>query len=193
MPIVVESGQWTGEYDDKPAAGPMVWGEFADRAALDQAAERLQAEAWFRDSLAAPAAAGPDDKRQADNEQVAPPDEHPKGADRRNLRQNLVGTASASTAMLAAGVVIATGGAALPAVAAAAAVGGATAAAGEAAGTALPESGDGEKPASRVEAERSEGPALGIRAGTPELREKAQSFLQGSGARRVWVQDTQAG
>ena len=130
MPIVVDSSQWTGEHDDAPLAGPVVWGEFAERAALDRAAERLQAEAWFREAHAATEDTPPG---RADNDQVIMPDEDPKGADRRNLRQNFVGIGTAATSMAAAGIVIATGGAALPAVAAAAAAGGAALAAGEAA------------------------------------------------------------
>jgi hypothetical protein len=192
MPIVVDSSQWTGEHDDAPMASPVVWGEFAEAAELDQVAERLQAESWYRDSLAGPApeAAQPG---AADNEaQVDAPDDDPKGADRRNLRQNFVGTATAATSMAAAGIVIATGGAALPAVAAAAAAGGATLAAGEAAGAAVPESGTGRRPEGQ-EALRAEGPSLGITAGTQALREQAKAFLQQAGAKRVWVQETPAG
>jgi hypothetical protein len=190
MPIEVDSSQWTGEYDDQPMASPIVWGEFAERAALDQAAERLQAEDWFRQSLADAEEGQPG---RADNDQVITPDEDPKGADRRNLRQNFVGTTTAATSMLAAGIVIATGGAALPAVAAAAAAGGATLAAGEAAGAAVQETGSGRRPESREEAVRTEGPALGIRATTAEVRQRAEAFLQQAGARRVWVQETPAG
>jgi hypothetical protein len=130
---------------------------------------------------------------RADNDQVDAPDDNPKGADRRNLRQNFVGIGTAATSMAAAGIVIATGGAALPAVAAAAAAGGATLAAGEAAGAALPETGTGRRPEGQEEAMRTEGPALGISAGTQALREQAQSFLQQAGAKRVWVQETPAG
>jgi hypothetical protein len=78
-------------------------------------------------------------------------------------------------------------------VAAAAAVGAATAAAGEAIGTAVQPSGSGRRPESRDEAARSEGPALGIHVYTDEEQAQAQAFLQSSGARRVWVQDKQAG
>ncbi|MCB4824244.1 hypothetical protein [Roseicella aerolata] len=190
MPIEVESSQWTGSYDDQPMASPIVWGEFAERAALDQAAERLQSEAWFRQSIAEAETGQPG---PADNEQVIMPDEDPKGAERRNLRQNFVGIGTASTSMLAAGIVIATGGAALPAVAAAAAAGGATLAAGEAAGAAVPETGTGRRPEGTEEAARSEGPALGIHAATQDLREKAEAFLQQAGAKRVWVQETPSG
>jgi hypothetical protein len=193
MPIVVDSSQWTGEHDDAPMASPVVWGEFAEAAEVDRVAERLQAESWFRDSLAAaaPQAAQPG---TADNEgQVDAPDDNPKGADRRNLRQNFVGIGTAATSMAAAGIVIATGGAALPAVAAAAAAGGATLAAGEAAGKAVPETGTGRRPEGAQEAVRTEGPALGITAGTQALRDQAQSFLQQAGAKRVWVQETPAG
>ncbi|TDH61076.1 hypothetical protein E2C06_18370, partial [Dankookia rubra] len=131
MPITVDSSQWTGEQDDAPMAGPVVWGEFSEAAEVDRVAERLQAESWYRESLAAvaPQEAQPG---AADNEnQVDAPDDNPKGADRRNLRQNFVGIGTAATSMAAAGIVIATGGAALPAVAAAAAAGGAALAAGE--------------------------------------------------------------
>lgn len=188
MPIEVDSSQWTGQHDDAPLASPVVWGEFAERAALDRAAERLQIEPWFRQSQAA---AGEGRPGPADNEQVIMPDEDPKGADRRNLRQNFVGTAAAATSMAAAGLVIATGGAALPAVAAAAAAGGATMAAGEAAGTAVPRTGTGRKPEQAVQ--KTEGPALGIAAATQEMRQQAESFLQQAGAKRVWVQETPAG
>jgi hypothetical protein len=193
MPITVDSSQWTGEHDDAPMASPVVWGEFAEAAEVDRVAERLQAESWYRDSLAAtaPPEAQPG---AADNEnQVDAPDDNPKGADRRNLRQNFVGTATAATSMAAAGIVIATGGAALPAVAAAAAAGGATLAAGEAAGAAVPESGTGRRPEGQEQAMQAEGPALGITAGTQVLREQAEAFLQQAGAKRVWVQETPAG
>ena len=49
MPIVVDSSQWTGEQDDAPLASPVVWGEFTEGAELDRVAERLQADAWFRE------------------------------------------------------------------------------------------------------------------------------------------------
>ncbi|MFC7473106.1 hypothetical protein ACFQS7_01980 [Dankookia sp. GCM10030260] len=189
MPIVVDSSQWTGEHDDAPMAHPVVWGEFTETAEVDRAAERLQAEAWFRDSLVetAPAEAQPG---PADNQQVDVPDEDPKGADRRNLRQNFVGIGTAATSMAAAGIVIATGGAALPAVAAAAAAGGATLAAGEAAAAAVPESGTGRQPAAQADAMRAEGPSLGITVATAALREQAEAFLQQAGAKRVWVQES---
>jgi hypothetical protein len=193
MPIVVDSSQWTGEHDDAPMASPVVWGEFSEAAEVDRVAERLQAEAWFRDAQAAPApeAAAPG---RADNaDQVDAPDDDPKGADRRNLRQNFIGTATAATSMAAAGIVIATGGAALPAVAAAAAAGGATLAAGEATGAAVPDTGTGRQPEGQAAAVKAEGPALGISARTQALREQAQSFLQQAGAKRVWVQETPAG
>lgn len=187
MPIVVDSSQWTGQDDDTPMAGPVVWGEFTEGAELDRVAERLRSEPWFRESLAVTEAAQPS---HADNEdQVDAPDDDPKGADRRNLRQNFVGIGTAASSMAAAGIVIATGGAALPAVAAAAAAGGAALAAGEVAGAAVPENGTGR----RTEAMRTEGPALGISAATETLREQAQSFLQQAGAKRVWVQETPAG
>jgi hypothetical protein len=186
MAIVADSSQWTGEYDHTPQSGPVVWGEFEDRSALDSAAAKLQAEEWFR---ALQSRCAPQAERPADNDQVITPDENPKGTDARNLRQNFVGTATASTSMLAAGIVIATGGAALPAVAAAAAAGAATLAVGETAGAAASPSDSGRRPDEVVKAE---GPSLGIRAGTEEEKAEAQRFLQSQGARRVWVQDQQA-
>ncbi|HYZ33122.1 MAG TPA: hypothetical protein VE684_12680, partial [Crenalkalicoccus sp.] len=96
MTIVVDSSQWTGEYDDRRLTGPIVWGAFPDRAALDQAAARVREEAWFGE---ANPEVGEGDPGRADNEQVITPDTDPVGADRRNLRQNLVGTAMASTSM----------------------------------------------------------------------------------------------
>jgi hypothetical protein len=189
MPIVVDSSQWTGEQDDAPMASPVVWGEFTEGAELDRVAERLQAESWFRDSQAAQAPAAEQPGRADNEDQVDAPDDDPKGADRRNLRQNFVGIGTAATSMAAAGIVIATGGAALPAGAAAAAAGGAALAAGEAAGAAVPETGTGRQ----TEAVRTEGPALGIRAATEAVREQAQAFLQQAGAKRVWVQETPAG
>lgn len=180
MPIVVDSSQWTGEQDNT-AAGPMVWGEFAEQAALDRAAERLQGEAWFREAFADRSV--PEEQRPADNEdQVDKPDEDPKGADRRNLRQNFVGIGTAASSMAAAGIVIASGGTALPAVAAAAAAGAVAAAATETAGNAASEVAASREPV------RTEGPALGIRAGTPELQQQAETYLQQAGAKRVWVQ-----
>lgn len=186
MPIVADSSQWTGEYDHTSHAGPVVWGEFADRAELDSAATKLQAEEWFR---ALQARAAPQEQAPADNEQVITPDENPKSADARNLRQNFVGIGTASTSMLAAGIVIATGGAALPAVAAAAAAGAATLAVGETAGAAASPTDSGSKPDEVV---KTDGPSLGIQAQTEEEKAKAQRFLQSNGARRVWVQEQQA-
>lgn len=186
MPIVADSSQWTGEYDHTPHAGPVVWGEFEDRPALDSAAAKLQAEEWFR---ALQARSAPQAEQPADNDQVITPDDNPKGADARNLRQNFVGIGTASTSMLAAGVVIATGGAALPAVAAAAAAGAATMAVGETAGAASSPTDSGTRP---DEVLKSDGPSLGIQAQTEEEKAEAQRFLQNQGARRVWVQDQQA-
>jgi hypothetical protein len=186
MPIVVESSQWTGEYDHTSHAGPVVWGEFADRDGLDSALAKLQAEEWFR---ALQARSAPQGEAPAANDQVITPDENPKGADARNLRQNFVGIGTASTSMLAAGIVIATGGAALPAVAAAAAAGAATLAVGETAGAAASPTDSGRRPDEVVQ---SDGPSLGIQAQTEEEKAEAQRFLQGQGARRVWVQDQKA-
>ncbi|RAI60647.1 hypothetical protein [Roseicella frigidaeris] len=182
MPIVVDSSQWTGEQDDAAQAGPMVWGEFAERETLDRAAERLQEEPWFRQAFEQNET--PAEGRPADNaQQVDKPDEDPKGADRRNLRQNFVGIGTAASSMAAAGVVIASGGAALPAVAAAAAAGAVAAAATETAGNTVSQA-DAEAKAPM----RTEGPALGIRASTAELQQQAEAFLQQAGARHVWVQ-----
>jgi hypothetical protein len=186
MPIVMDSSQWTGEYDHTSHAGPVVWGEFEDQATLDGVVTKLQAEQWFQDLQSRTA---PQGERQADNDQVITPDENPKGADSRNLRQNFVGIGTASTSMLAAGIVIATGGAALPAVAAAAAAGAATLAVGETAGAAASPTDTGKRP---EEVLQTNGPSLGIQAQTEDEKAKAQSFLQAQGARRVWVQDQQA-
>ena len=186
MAIVADSSQWTGEYDHTSHAGPVVWGEFEDRATLDSAAAKLQAEAWFRELQAR---AAPQGERPADNDQVITPDENPKGADARNLRQNFVGIGTASTSMLAAGIVIATGGAALPAVAAAAAAGAATLAVGETAGAAASPSDSGNRP---EEVTKSAGPSLGIQAQTEAEKAEAQRFLESQGARRVWVEDSKA-
>lgn len=191
MTITVDSSQWTGEHDDATLTSPIVWGEFAERAALDRAAERLQAEDWFRQSRAEAQA---EHSGRADNEQVIMPDENPGETSQRNLRQNAVGIATASTSMLAAGIVIATGGAALPAVAAAAAAGAATLAAGEAVGTAAdPKSGTDRENTGKSAGPQSEGPALGIAAATGEVRQRAEAFLQQAGARRVWVQEKRGG
>jgi hypothetical protein len=190
MAIVVESSQWTGEYDDKALGSPIVWGEFPDREALDRVATRIQSEPWFRDTTSQMQAGN---HGRADNDQLIMPDENPAGTDARNLRQNFVGLAAASTSMLAAGIVISTGGAALPAVAAAAAAGVATTAVGEVAGLSLNPVGTGQRPDSREQADHAEGPALGIRVDTDDLCEKAKAFLQNSGARQVWVQQTNAG
>jgi hypothetical protein len=186
MPIVADSSQWTGEHDHTSHAGPVVWGEFADRAVLDSAVAKLQAEEWFR---ALQARSAPQEATPADNDQVITPDENPKGADARNLRQNFVGIGTASTSMLAAGIVIATGGAALPAVAAAAAAGAATLAVGETAGAAASPTDSGRRPDEVV---KTDGPSLGIQAQTEEEKAEAQRFLQSQGARRVWVQEQQA-
>jgi hypothetical protein len=189
MAIVVNSDQWTGETDNTPLAAPIVWGEFADRAALDRAVERIEAEGSFRrgDEVGPGARPGPADNAQ----QVAPPDEDPLGADARNRRQLGVGLATAATSMAAAGIVIATGGAALPAVAAAAAAGGATAAAGEAVGVATDPASSG-NPADASRPVMS-GPAVGLRADTAERRSKAEELLRACGAGRVWAQETRAG
>jgi hypothetical protein len=200
MAITVDSSQWTGQRDDTPLAVPVVWGEFENEAARDNAMARLRAggarghedtpgadEAGRAGGTVAP----PVEAANAD--QVAPPDEDPKGADIRNQRQLQVGTAMAATSMAAAGIVIATGGAALPAVAAAAAAGAATAAVGEPLATAItPQSGQpGGKEA--VDPPRAEGPVIGLQAPDAETRARAEGLLREAGARRVFVQETRAG
>lgn len=178
MPIVVDSSQWTGDTDDQAPAGPIVWGEFADRATAEQVAGRLQAEPWFQQAHPRPAAA-PAGAPGKDSSEPATETDH------QNLRQNFVGTATASTAMLAAGIVIATGGAALPAVAAAAAAGLSTAAVGEVIGNTA-EAADTGDDAARM---KTAGASLGILAATEAARTEARAFFQREGARRVWVQD----
>ncbi len=193
MAIVVNSDQWTGESDDTPLAAPIVWGEFADRPALDRAVSRLEADGLIgRGDLAAAGWRVP-----ADNEgQVPPPDVKPLQADARNQRQLHVGMAMAAASMAAAGVVIATGGAALPAAAAAVAAGGATGIAGEAAGKALEPTSTGNPPEegrAAAAARATSGPALGLHAETAAKRSRAEEFLRACGARRIWMQETRAG
>ena len=192
MPIVVDSSQWTGEHDDAPLAGPVVWGEFAD--ARRSTARRSGCR---RESLVPRGPRG--DRGHAarprrQRSQVMRRTRTRKGADRRNLRQNFVGIGTAATSMAAAGIVIATGGAALPAVAAAAAAGGATLAAGR--GSRGGGAADRHRPPAGGSGggdAQAEGPALGISAATEAVREQAQAFLQHAGAKRVWVQETAAG
>ncbi|WP_372616918.1 hypothetical protein [Falsiroseomonas sp.] len=194
MAITVDSSQWTGERDDTPLAVPIVWGEFADEAARDAALRRLrEAGAMEPEQTPAAGSGGVAPPRAAANEdQVAPPDEHPRQADRRNQRQLHVGTAMAATSMAAAGIVIATGGAALPAVAAAAAAGAATAAVGEPVADALtPQSGQPKQ--KEVDLPRAEGPVIGLQAPDAETRARAEALLREAGARRVFVQETRAG
>ncbi|WP_137179289.1 hypothetical protein [Roseomonas sp. AR75] len=195
MAITVDSSQWTGQRDETPLAVPVVWGEFSDEAARDAAAVQLR-EAGARDSAGKPAAqeggvAPP--KRAVNEDQVDPPDEHPKAADQRNQRQLHVGTAMAATSMAAAGLVIATGGAALPAFAAAVAAGAATAAVGEPlADATAPQSSQRETEAHDPPA-RLHGPVLGLQAPDPETRARAERLLREAGARRIHVQETRAG
>lgn len=193
MAITVDSSQWTGQQDDTPLAAPVVWGEFESEAAREAALARLR-EAGARDQRATPApkAGGIAPPEAAANEdQVEPPDEHPKEADRRNQRQLGVGTAMAATSMAAAGLVIATGGTALPAVAAAAAAGAATAAVGEPVADALtPQSGGKER---ELDPPRADGPVIGLQAPDAATRERAEQLLREAGARRVFVQETRAG
>lgn len=195
MAITVDSSQWTGERDEAPLAVPIVWGEFADAAGRDAAAERLRAAGAHDPAHAADAAAGGvTEPRPAANEgQVSPPDEHPKQADRRTQRQLHVGTAMAATSMAAAGLVISTGGAVLPAVAAAAAAGAVTAAVGKPLADAVtPQS--AEKPqAAHAPPPRAGGPVLGLQAPDADTRARAEQLLREVGARRVFVQETRAG
>lgn len=170
MPIVVDSSQWTGDTDDAAPAGPVVWGVFADRATAEQVAGRLQAEAWYQ---------------QAHPVQAEGDEDPGTETGRQSLRQNFVGASTASTSMLAAGIVIATGGAALPAVAAAAAAGLTTAAVGEAIGKAAEAGASGPD-----DAMRTEGTAIGVLAATAAVRSEAEGFFQRQDARRIWVQET---
>lgn len=209
MAITVDSSQWTGQRDDTPLAVPVVWGEFENEAARDNAMARLRAagarqpdeapgadEAGRAGGRAAPAAsvggiAPPVEAANA--EQVPLPDEDPKGADLRNQRQLHVGTAMAATSMAAAGLVIATGGAALPAVAAAAAAGAATAAVGEPLATAVTPQAGQPRAADAVDPPRAEGPVIGLQAPDAAARDRAERLLREVGARRVFVQETRAG
>lgn len=189
MAITVDSSQWTGQQDDTPLAVPIVWGEFADEAARDQAMARLR-EAGAREQGVEPAPSTAPAPGKAANVQVDVPDEHPKQADARNQRQLHVGTAMASTAMAAAGLVIATGGATLPAIAAAAAAGLGTGAVGEAVvGAASP----GEDKPKPVDPPATEGPVIGLQAPDATARERAEQLLREFGAKRVFVQETRAG
>jgi hypothetical protein len=193
MAIVVDSSQWTGERDDTPLAVPVVWGEFESGIARDNALSRLRAAGARDHGTPASTAGGVAPPVEAANEdQVGPPDEHPEQADRRNLRQNAVGIAMASSAMAAAGIVIATGGAALPAIAAAAATGVGVGAVGETVGNAVAggttDSGGGLTPPVTAE-----GPVIGLQAPNQETRERAERLLREAGARRVFVQETRAG
>ncbi|MBW8270673.1 hypothetical protein [Caldovatus aquaticus] len=165
-------------------AAPVVWGEFADEAAVQAAMARLEADGMFRREEVLIRWPG----EAAAEAPVGPPDEDPKGADARNQRQLYVGAAMAATGVLAAGAVVASGGAALPAAAAAAAAG-ATGAAGEAIGASLDPASTGNPPAGA----EAEGPLLGLRARTAEGRQRAEAFLRARGARRIHVQETRAG
>jgi hypothetical protein len=185
MAIVVDSSQWTGESDDRPAQ-PHVWGEFPDRESRDRAVAQLLSAPQF---AAGDAALEKDqDSPVANAGQVGPPDEEPLQADARNQRQLGVGIGASAAAMAAAGVVIATGGAALPAVAAAAAAGGATAAAGELVGRAAEPESSG-NPGEAQPQVSPDGLVLAIRAETPEKRSTAEHILREAGAVRVWTQD----
>jgi hypothetical protein len=192
MAITVDSSQWTGERDDTPLAVPVVWGEFADEAARDNAVARLRAGGARDASMpAAPADAAATPEPAANEGQVPPPDVDPKGADLRNQRQLQVGTAMASTSMLAAGIVIATGGGALPAVAAAAAAGAVTAAVGEPVASAIASPGSSAPQA--MDPPRADGPVIGLQAPDEETRARAEQLLREAGARRVFLQETRAG
>lgn len=193
MAITVDSSQWTGQRDDTPLAVPVVWGEFENEVARDNAMARLKAAgARGQERTPAPAAGGVAPPKTAVNEdQVEMPDENPEEAGRRNVRQTTVGIAMAGTAMAAAGLVIATGGAAAPAVAAAAAAGAATGAVGTAIGTATdPGTESGAEPPVLP---RAEGPVIGLQAPDDETRQRAERLLREAGARRVFVQETRAG
>ncbi|GGG49983.1 hypothetical protein GCM10010964_41570 [Caldovatus sediminis] len=183
MAIRANSAEWTGQHDDTPLTVPVVWGEFADAATLPAAAARLDEEEAFHRRQAR--------TRAPEAAPIEPPDEDPRGASARTQRQLGVGTAMAATGMLAAGAVIATGGAVLPAAAALAA--GATGAAGEVVGTSLEPASTGNPPPGVKAAAEAQGPMLGLRAATAELRERAERFLRESGAVRVWVQEARAG
>jgi hypothetical protein len=185
MAIRANSAEWTGQYDDAPLAVPVVWGEFADVAALQAAVARLDEEEAFHRRQAR--------TRAPEAAPIEPPDEDPRGASARTQRQLGVGTAMAATGMLAAGAVIATGGAVLPAAAAAALAAGATGAAGELVGTSLEPASTGNPPPDAKAAAEAKGPMLGLRAATAELHERAERFLRESGAVRVWVQEARAG
>jgi hypothetical protein len=192
MAITVDSSQWTGHQDDTPLAVPIVWGEFANEAAREEALSRLR-QAGARDERTAPEDTGgvAAPHHAANEDQVSPPDEHPKEADARNQRQLQVGTAMAATSMGAAGLVIATGGTMLPAIAAALAAGAATAAVGEPVADAVASrSGDKDK---AVDPPRADGPVVGLEAPDAETRERAERALREAGAKRVFLQETRAG
>lgn len=189
MAIEVNSAAWTGEHDDTPLAAPLVWGEFADEAALQAAVSRLGSDGMPRREEALIRRPG----ETAVESPVGPPDEDPKGADARNQRELHVGTAMAATGMLAAGAVVASGGAALPAAAAAAAAAAATGAVGEAVGASLDPASAGNPPAGAEAEAEAKGPTLGLQVMTPEQHQQAEEFLRRCGARRIWVQETRAG
>ncbi len=191
MPITVDSSQWTGERDDTPLPVPVVWGEFESEAARDDAMARLRAAGARDETIPAAGSGGVAPPVPAANEgQVPAPDERPRQADARNLRQNAVGLAMAGSGMAAAGLVIATGGAALPAVAAAAAAGLAAGAAGEAVGAALsPRGSDATLPVPP----KADGPVIGLQAADDDARHRAEAALREAGARRVFVQVSKAG
>jgi hypothetical protein len=188
--ITVDSSQWTGTQDDTPLAVPVVWGEFENEAARDAAIAQLRARG-ARDQHSAPASSdvAVTPERAANENQVPAPDEHPKQAERRNLRQNVVGIAMAGSAMAAAGIVIATGGAALPAVAAAAAAGGVAGVAGEAVGNAAAPATSGH---TALPEPVSDGPVIGLQAPDDDTRARAEQLLREVGARRVFVQERRA-
>jgi hypothetical protein len=187
MAITVDSSQWTGEADTSPLAIPVVWGEFANDNARDEAMRQLQGA-----GAQVEGAADIVPPTQATNEgQVPPPDVNPEGAEQRNLRQNFVGIGMAGTAMAAAGIVIASGGTLLPAVAAAAAAGAGTAAVGETLGNATTNQ-HGHVTEHR-EHHRQRGPLIGLRAPDQVTRDRAMRLLREMGANDVFVQETRAG
>ncbi len=168
MAIKVDSSQWTGESGGAKAT-PVVWGEFADDAARDAAAARLQGEGTARNGHTT------DPDRPLDQ-----PDEDPEGADLRNRRQLGVGVAMAASAMGAAGLVVASGGALLPAVVAAAAAGTGAGVAGEAVAAAVTE-----EPETALRLPPSDAPLIGLRAPDEATQSAAQTRLRELGAIRV--------
>ena len=181
MAITVDSSQWTGERDSDALTGEVVWGEFADEAARDQARRALRL-GGARDEDAPPQPARP-----AHGEGTTPPldtpDENPREADLRNQRQLGVGVAMAATSMAAAGLVIASGGALAPAVGAAVAAGAGTGALGQAVAAAITP----DKSPEEAHVAPTDGPLIGIRAPDEAARHRAEAVLREHGAKRIFV------